>query len=265
MITDLDFADDVALLSKDINQARSMVTSVKIKCAKIGLRMNAKKTKAMFYNVPPQKIETIEGQEIEQALVGSTGEQDFKYLGSWVDSKDRDISVRKAAAWQALNKLGNIWKSDLDTSLKLQLFRATVESVLLYGSSTWPLTETEERKLDQTYTRMLRKVHNVTWKDKVTNKELYGDMVKISSLIRRRRLQLAGHSFRDQTSPAHHLVTWSPKHGRKARGRPVQTFVDTLLRDTGLCSVKELEFCMLDRKVWHSFGSVDTLCECLAK
>ena len=187
--------------------------------------MNAKKTKAMFYNVPPQKIETIEGQEIEQALVGSTGEQDFKYLGSWVDSKDRDISVRKAAAWQALNKLGNIWKSDLDTSLKLQLFRATVESVLLYGSSTWPLTETEERRLDQTYTRMLRKVYNVTWKDKITNKELYGDMSKLSSIIRRRRLQLAGHSFRDQTSPAHQLVTWSPKHGRKARGRPVQTFL----------------------------------------
>ena len=264
MITDLDFADDIALLSNDINQARAMVTSVEIECAKIGLRMNAKKTKAMFYNVPPQKIETIEGQEIEQALVGSTGEQDFKYLGSWVDSKDRDISVRKAAAWQALNKLGNIWKSDLDTSLKLQLFRATVESVLLYGSSTWPLTETEERKLDQTYTRMLRKVHNVTWKDKITNKELYGDMVKISSIIRRRRLQLAGHSFRDQTSPAHHLVTWSPKHGRKARGRPVQTFLDTLLRDTGLCSVKELESCMLDRKVWHSFGSVDTRCERLS-
>merc|ERR1712002_1093162 len=95
-----------------------MVRSVETECAKIGLTMNAKKTKAMFYNVPPQKIGTIEGQEVEQALVGSTGEQDFKYLGSWVDSKDRDISARKAAAWQALNKLGNIWKSDLDTSLK---------------------------------------------------------------------------------------------------------------------------------------------------
>ena len=42
-------------------------------------------------------------------------------------------------------------------------------------------------------------------------------------------------------------------------------FLDTLLRDTGLCSVKELESCMLDRKVWHSFGSVDTRYECLAK
>ena len=126
-------------------------------------------------------------------------------------------------------------------------------------------TNTATYLLDQTYTRRLRKVFNVTWKDKITNKELYGDMSKLSSIIRRRRLQLAGHSFRDQTSPAHQLVTWSPKHGRKARGRPVQTFLETLLRDTGLCSVKELESCMLDRKVWHSFGSVDTRCERLLK
>ena len=87
-----------------------------------------------------------------------------------------------------------------------QVVVSTVEFVLLYGSSTWPLTETEERRLDQTYTRMLRKVYNVTWKDKITNKELYGNIIKLSSVIRRRRLQLAGHSFRDQTSPAHHLV-----------------------------------------------------------
>ena len=55
------------------------------------------------------------------------------------------------------------------------------------------------------------------------------------------------------------------KGERKARGRPVQNFLDTLLRDTGLCSVKEPESCMLDRKVWHSFGSVDTRCERLSK
>ena len=69
-----------------------------------------------MYIVRPQKIDT-EGQEVEQALVWSTGEQDFKYLGSLVDSKDRDTSVRKAAAWEALNKLGNTWKSYLGISL----------------------------------------------------------------------------------------------------------------------------------------------------
>ena len=40
-----------------------------------------------------------------------------------------------------------------------------------------------------------RKVHNVTWKDKITNEELYGEYVKLSSIIRGRRLYLAGYSL----------------------------------------------------------------------
>ena len=31
---------------------------------------------------------------------------------------------------------------------------------------------------------------------------------------------------------------WSQKRKTKAGGRPVQTFVDTLLKDTGLCSAQ---------------------------
>ena len=139
----------------------------------------------------------------------STEEQDFKYLGSWVDSKERDINVRKAMAWQSLNKIGNIWKSNLAKKLKLQLFRATVESILLYGSSTWSLTETEEKRLDGTYTGMLRQVYNISWREKITNMELYGNTEKLSSIIRRNMLKLAGHVYRDKTSPAHQLVTWN--------------------------------------------------------
>ena len=60
--------------------------------------MNAKKTKSMFYNTEPVEMTTIDGNEIKQAIVEATQEQDFNYLGSWVDSKERDISARKAMA-----------------------------------------------------------------------------------------------------------------------------------------------------------------------
>ena len=200
----------------------------------------------MFYNVTPDEIETINGKRIKQAIVEATGEQDFKYLGSWVDSKERDINVRKALAWQSLNKMNNIGKSNLANKVKMQLFRATVESIILYGSSMWSLTRSEEKKLDGTYTRMLRKVYNVTWREKISNKELYGKTEKLSSVIRRNRLKLAGHVYRDKASPVHQLVTWIPKHGTTSRGRPTQSYVYTLLRDTGLKDTNELEKCMED-------------------
>ncbi len=100
---------------------------------------------------------------------------------------------------------------------------------------------------------MLRQVYNISWREKVTNKELFGNTEKLSSIICRNRLKLAGHTFRDKTSPAHQLVTWIPKHGTTRRGRPTGTYVDTLLRETGLND--ELEKCMEDRDVWRLFSS----------
>ena len=88
---------------------------------------------------------------------------------------------------------------------------------------TWSLTEAEVKKLDRTYTRMLKKVFNVTWRDKISNEEPYGKLEKVTSIIRRNRLQLAGHVYRDKASPTHQLVTWIPKHGTTSRGRPTQS------------------------------------------
>ena len=148
-ITDLDFADDIALLSDSIDQAKKLLRNVEIECGKVGLSLNAKKTKAMFFNVDPgntEALETLDGNKIKQAMVEENGEQDFKYLGSWICSKERDINVRKALAWQSLNKLKNIWRSTLDRRLKIQLFRATTESILLYGSTSWSLTKAQEKQ-----------------------------------------------------------------------------------------------------------------------
>ena len=51
------------------------------------------------------------------------------------DSK-KDMKVRIGLAWKALNKLGKIWKSKLKSKLKVQFFRSTVKSVLLYGAES---------------------------------------------------------------------------------------------------------------------------------
>jgi len=56
---------------------------------------------------------------------------EFVYLGR--QSTERGIEIRKAKAWAALDSLSTVWKSTLSEKLKKQFFRATVESVLLYG------------------------------------------------------------------------------------------------------------------------------------
>ena len=121
-ICDLDFADDIVLLSNDIEQAKKLLQSVETECGKVGLGINAKKTKGMVFNQDYVSIQTVSGKSILQALTES-GDQDFQYLGSWSD-QPRDVQTRKALAWKALNKMDKLWKSDLPGWWKLRFFRA---------------------------------------------------------------------------------------------------------------------------------------------
>ena len=71
-----------------------------------------------------------------------------------------------------------------------------METILLYGRTSWSLTKIEEQQLDGTYTRMPRMVYNFNWGEMTTNRELYGEMEKLSEGIRRRRLSVSRHISR---------------------------------------------------------------------
>ena len=48
---DFDFADDIALVSNLADQAQELLHRVKSECRKVGLRLNAKKTEVMAFNI----------------------------------------------------------------------------------------------------------------------------------------------------------------------------------------------------------------------
>ena len=133
ILTDLDFADDIALLSDTLQQAQNLLSRVESAAATVGLQMNASKTKFMTYNIKGNAVlYTIDGKHLDQV-------NDFQYLGSWVDESEKDFKIRKALAWKACNKMRTLWKSNLSASLKISFFRAAVESILLYGAEGWTL------------------------------------------------------------------------------------------------------------------------------
>ena len=194
-ITDLDFADDIALISDLVSEAQELLLAVEKECNNVGLQINAPKTKFISYNITEDiELKLGDGTAIKRALTEKK-EQDFKYLGSWVDTSYKDLKVRKALAWTALNKMEKIWNSTMDRNSKIGIFRATVEYVLLYGCVTWTLNKKLNKSLDGCYTRMLRKIQNISWKQHLTNKELYNGLPKTSNVIRKRRLTLTGHSY----------------------------------------------------------------------
>ena len=70
-----------------------------------------------------------------------------------------------------------IWTSNFSRELKIRLFTATVESILLYGSETCPtITKSLSKIIDGCYIRMLRMALDIYWRAYKTNKEVYGNV-----------------------------------------------------------------------------------------
>ena len=148
-------------------------------------------------------ISTLEGTPLK--LVDK-----FTYLGSSVESTEKDIETRLAKAWTAINRLSIIWKSDLTDKMKRSFFQAAVTSILLYGCTTWTLTKRLEKKLDGNYTRMLRVILNKSWRQHPTRHQLYGHLPPITKTIQVRRTRHAGHCWRSRDELIRDVLLWTP-------------------------------------------------------
>ena len=210
--------------------------------ASIGLHVNAHKTEYMCYNQTGD-ISTLEGTPLK--LVDK-----FTYLGSSVESTEKDIETRLTKAWTAINRLSTIWKSDLTDKMKRSFFQAAVTSILLYGCTTWTLTRRLEKKLDGNYTRMLRAILNKSWQRHPTRHQLYGHLPPITKSIQVRRTRHAGHCWRSRDELIRDVLLWIPTHGRAKAGRPARTYIQQLCEDTGCCP-EDLPRAMNDREEWR--------------
>ena len=241
-LTDTDFADDIALISSALKNAQSLLISLEQAANSVGLHLNEKKTEYM--NLSADK--TSEIKTLSGALLNC--KEDYKYLGSFISSSEKDFLTRKALAWVACNKLHKIWTSNLEVSIKTKIFLTTIQPILLYGSETWTLSRKIEKRLDGTYTRLLMRAKNLPWQSHPTRQQIYGNLPSVSSLVRSRRVQFAGHCHRASSEVVSSLVLWKTESiGRRSRKL---TFVDTISRDTGL-KVQDLRAAMEDRDTWR--------------
>ena len=66
----------------------------------------------------------------------------------------------------------------------------------------------------------------------MTNQELYGSLPRITTIVRQRRLRLAGHVMR-RDEVANKVLLWKPDYPRR-RGRPKTTLQNLQEKDTNL-------------------------------
>ena len=148
------------------------------------------------------------------------------------------------------NRPSVIRKSDLTDKMKRSFFQAAVVSILLYGCTTWTLTKRMEKKLDSNYTRMLRAILNMSWKQQTKKQQLYGHLPPITKTTQVRRTRHAGHWWRRRVELISDVLLWNPLHGRAKSGRPARTYIQQLGGDTG-CSPEDLPEAINEREEWR--------------
>ena len=109
-ITNMDYADDIALLANTPVQAKTLLHSLQWTAAGIGLHINTHKMEYMCFNQRAD-ISTQNGCSLK--LIDK-----FTYLRSSVLSTMPDINTWLTKIWTAIDRLLVIWKSDLADKMK---------------------------------------------------------------------------------------------------------------------------------------------------
>ena len=116
---------------------------VKEKSEKVGLKLNIQKTKIMASG--PITSGEIDGETVETV-------SDFIFLGSQITADgdySHEIKRRLLLGRKVMTNLDSILKSrDISLSTKVQLVKAMVFPVVMYGCESWTVKKAEHRRID---------------------------------------------------------------------------------------------------------------------
>ena len=231
-------------MHRDDGRFKNALLSLERDANCVGLYLNESKTEYMINSA--KTYDTFEMKTINGYILKLVN--DYKYLGSYISSSEKDFNTRKGMAWSACNDLHKIWVSDLNLNMKIDIFKTLIEPILLYGSETWTLSSKLQKRVDGTYTRLLMRIKNISWKQHPTKQQIYNNLPQVSKIIKRRLLQFAGYCLRASKEMASNFVLWKPNSTGNSCNL---TYPDVISRDTGI-DFNDLGSAMGDREVWGS-------------
>ncbi|KAK0425018.1 hypothetical protein QR680_008985 [Steinernema hermaphroditum] len=186
-LSNLRFADDIALIANTEEELQQMVSELDEASRKSGLRMNREKTKIL---ATEEASILLNAEEIEQV-------EAFVYLGQEVRLRRdhyKEITRRIQSGWNVFRRYKDFLTSrSVLMRWKRRLFDQCVLPAMLYGSETWSLTKLAQKRLATAQRRMERRMAGVRLLDRRTNEWLRGvtKVKDIDEAARRRKWNFA--------------------------------------------------------------------------
>jgi hypothetical protein len=220
-----DLCDGVKLLNE-------VILSFKRATQAWGMTISVKKTKILIANSDGESVSeplVIRGEQLERV-------RKFVHLGSTLTEKGgsvTEIERRINLGYYKFNDLKkSIWnQSAISLKIKVQIYRATVLSTVLYGAESW--TDKEYSRLNAYNTKLLR-VLTRKKRNEISNDRLYKltGMEPLKDTIRKYRLRWAGHVRRmDETRLPKKILFGAVAGGKKSAGKSKKNWIDFLEED----------------------------------
>ena len=137
-INNLRYADDTILTAESEEKLKSLLMKVKEESEKVGLKLNIQKTKIIASG--PIASWDIDGETVEPVA-------DFSFGGSQITADgdcSHEIKRRLLLGRKVMTNLDSILKSrDIALSTKVNLVKAMVFPVVMYGCESWTMKKAE--------------------------------------------------------------------------------------------------------------------------
>ena len=155
------YADDIAVLSNDIDELAEILNIYDKTFTRFGLKIATDKTETMAFNVSEEikslpSLFSLGGVPIKNV-------RKFKYLGHMENNTDEDsshfLTFRISSAFQKWNELKHVFTDKrIFMTTRIKLLEACVRSRLCYSCQSWELSASELKKLETIWHSFLRKM-----------------------------------------------------------------------------------------------------------
>jgi hypothetical protein len=244
-LTDLRFADDVALVTTSVEDMEIQLNLLNQESKKIGLKIHKGKTKYMT------NFDTNETLEIENDMIEKV--DSYKYLGKTVKMKDNtreEVLLRTKAGWSCFGRYRDILcDKKIPLSLRSRMYNQCVLPTMTYGAEAWSTTKETEQMLITTQRAMERQMLHISLRDKIRHSEIR-KKTKVKDIlekIKEAKWRWAGHVARRQDNRWTKRITeWQPRTGKRRRGRQKRRWRDDITSYLGSTWTRQAQ----DRDRW---------------
>ena len=180
----------------------------------------------------------------------------FCYLGDMIGAgggAEDAARTRVKCSWGKFRELAPILTSrGASLKVKGKIYRACVQSVMVYGSETWAMKVEDMQRLERTERMMIRWMCGVTLKDRKSNIELRERLgvESVSEVVRRSRLRWFGHVERKSGDDWVATCRDLEVEGVKGRGRGIKTWMQCVNEDMNKLKLRKED--AQDRPGWRN-------------